>query len=225
VFAASSLTESFEELGERWESRSEGADVTFNFASSSDLAIQIEQGAPADVFASADPAQMDVLREAGLARNPVDLATNRLVILVPEDNPAGVTRATDLRRPGIKLVLASPEVPAGGYARQAFEALGISAAAERNVVSNEEDVKAVVTKVALGEADAGVAYVTDVTPAVEDEVETISFPPRADVVATYQIAAVYESPNPAGANDFLDVVTSTEGREVLTRHGFGPPAG
>jgi molybdate transport system substrate-binding protein len=223
VFAASSLTEVFGELGRMLEADTPGTTVTFNFASSSDLAIQIAEGAPADVFASADPVQMKVVLHERLVRDPVRFATNRLVILLPSDNPAGIERPQDLAEPGVKLVLAAPEVPAGNYARQALERLGISREVERNVVSNESDVKAVVTKVALGEADAGVTYVTDVTGDVEAEVRALDFPPEAEVVARYPIAILTDAPHPEGARAFYDLVTSPRGQKVLRSFGFGGP--
>jgi molybdate transport system substrate-binding protein len=223
VFAASSLTESFGVLGRRLERQRPGTSVSFNFASSSDLAVQITQGAPADVFASADPRQMKVVADAGLASDPVWFASNRLVILVPRGNPAGIRRARHLARSGIVLVLAAPAVPAGSYARTALERLGIATEAEANVVSNEEDVKAVVTKVALGEADAGIAYVTDVTGDVAPDLEVIHFPGAAQVIAHYPIATLAEAPNPAGAGAFFELVSSEEGQRVLSSHGFGPP--
>jgi molybdate transport system substrate-binding protein len=223
VFAASSLTESFGERGRRHERQRPGTSVSFNFASSSDLAVQITQGAPADVFASADPRQMEVVADAGLASEPVRFASNRLVIIVPRGNPARIRRPRDLARPGIVLVLAAPAVPAGSYARTALERLGIAPEAEANVVSNEEDVKAVVTKVALGEADAGIAYVTDVTGDVALDVEVIHFPRAAQVVAHYPITTLAEAPNPAGAGAFFELVSSEEGQRVLSSYGFGPP--
>ena len=223
VFAASSLTESFTELGAMLEDQQPGTSVTFNFASSSDLAVQITEGAPIDVFASADTVQMDVVTDEGLTSDPIDFATNRLVVLTPADNPAGIESVDDLARPGVKVVLAAPEVPVGNYARAGLDRLGLLADVETNVVSNEEDVKAVVTKVALGEADGGIAYVTDVTDDVEGDVSPIEFPDEAEVVARYPIAVVSEPANPDGAQAFLDLVTSDEGSSVLERFGFGAP--
>jgi molybdate transport system substrate-binding protein len=223
VFAASSLTEAFTEIGKKLETQQPGTRVTFNFASSSDLALQIKEGAPADVFASADPLQMRTVKDEGLARDPIVFATNKLVILIPSDNPARIERPEDLAEPGVKVLLAAPEVPAGNYARQAFDALGITDAVEANVVSNEDDVKAVVTKVSLGEADAGVTYVTDATAEIEDEVEAIPFPAEANVTAVYPIAPLEKAPNPKGAGAFCDLVLSETGRAILESHGFGPP--
>jgi len=223
VFAAASLTEAFTELGELMEDEQPGTEITFNFASSSDLALQIGEGAPADVFASANPVQMEVVEDEDLAEEPVVFVTNKLVILIPSDNPAGIEGPESLTEPGVKLVLAAPEVPAGNYARQAFEALGFVEETEANVVSNEDDVKAVVAKVSLGEADAGVTYITDATAELEGEVEAMEFPTDADATATYPITTLSDAPNPEGADAFYDLVLSDEGQEVLTSYGFGPP--
>jgi molybdate transport system substrate-binding protein len=223
VFAASSLTASFTELGTMLEGEHPDTKVTFNFASSSDLAVQITEGAPADIFAPADTVQMDVVAGEDLADDPVEFATNRVIVLTPADNPAGIESVEDLARPGIKVVLAAPEVPAGDYARESLDRLGLLQAVEANVVSNEEDVKSVVTKVALGEADAGIAYVTDVTEDVEEDLRAFEFPDEARVVATYPITVLSAAPNPAGAQAFFDLVTSEEGASVLERHGFGAP--
>lgn len=215
VFAASSLTEAFTELGRRFERAHPGTTVTFSFASSAELAVQIEGGAPADVFASADPAL--VARLDDLVRGePVRVATNRLVVVTPRDDPAGVARPADVARPGVALVVAAPEVPAGKYARVALRRLGVLAAAERNVVSNEADAKAVVTKVGLGEADAGVCFATDVTA----ELRALELPPRAQVPAAYPVAALSAD---ADARTFVSFVASARGRAVLEGHGFGPP--
>jgi molybdate transport system substrate-binding protein len=223
VFAASSLTEAFRELAPILERQRPGTTVRFNLASSSQLAVQIAEGAPADVFASADPLQMDVVEDAGLVDEPVVFARNRLVVLVPRDNPAAIASPMDLGDPGVKLVLAAPEVPAGNYARRALADLGVGAEAEANVVSNEEDVKAVVAKVALGEADAGIGYATDVTGEVEQSIRVLRFPERADVVASYVLAPLSSAPSARGAAAFVELVTGTQGRRVLKEHGFGLP--
>jgi molybdate transport system substrate-binding protein len=222
VFAAASLTQAFTEMGAVFEEQT-GTTPKFNFASSSDLAVQITEGAPADVFASADTVQMGVVEDEGLAENPKDFVTNQLVILTPADNPAGIHSPDDLTEDGVKVVLAAPEVPAGNYARQAFNKLGIEEEVEANVVSNEDDVKQVVTKVQLGEADAGVSYVTDVTSNVEGDVSEVDFPPEVndEVVAVYPITVLSDAPNSEGAQEFYDLVLSDEGQQVLASHGFG----
>lgn len=215
MLAASSLTEAFRDLGQRFERARPGVTVTFSFGSSAELAAQIEAGAPADVFASADPALVDGL--GGRVRgDAVTVATNRLVVVTPRDDPAGIARPADVARPGVALVLAAPEVPAGRYARAALDRLGVLAAAERNVVSNEADAKAVVTKVALGEADAGVCYATDVTPALR----ALELPQHAQVPISYPVAALTGD---GDARAFVSFVASARGRAVLEDHGFDPP--
>ena len=223
VFAASSLTESFTELGRVFEASHPGTHTRFAFASSSDLALQIRQGAPADVFASADLTQMNVLERARLARDPVVFALNHLVVVVPQSNPAHIVSATDLARPNVKLVLAAPEVPAGHYARQAFAQLGIESEVEKNVVSNESDVKAVLAKVALGEADAGVTYVTDLTKDVRGQVTALPFPAMARVTARYPIALIRGTPHESVARSFIELVQSSKGRRILKSYGFRSP--
>lgn len=223
VFAASSLVEPVRELAAAFEDRHPDTAVRVNFAASSDLAVQLAEDAPADVFASADRVQMEVAAAAGRVPDATPLATNRLVVVVPADNPAEIEGARDLGGPGIALVLAGEAVPAGRYARAALEALGIGPAAEENVVSNEDDVKSVVTKVALGEADAGVVYATDLTETVRGEVMAFEFPPAAQVTAHYEIAPVLGAPNPDAARAFVALALSPDGREVFERHGFGVP--
>jgi molybdate transport system substrate-binding protein len=219
VYAASSLTEAFEAIAPLYER--DGGKVRFSFESSSTLASQIVEGAPADVFASADRVQMGVVQGEGLAANPEPFATNRLVVITPADNPQGVERPKDLAQDGLKLVLGGPEVPVGVYAREMLRRLGVVERAEANVVSNEEDVKAVVSKVRLGEADAGVVYRTDVTSEVEVDLQVIEVPPPTSPLAVYPIAALAQAPNPAGAREFVDLVASKAGARVLRRFGFG----
>ena len=222
VYAASSLTEAFGALGHIYEDE-HGGTVKFSFESSSTLANQVVEGAPADVFASADALQMEVVQEEGLARDPVPFATNRLVVITPEDNPRGLEAVGDLAAEGIKLILAGPDVPAGNYAREMFGRLGILREAEGNVVSNEEDVKAVVAKVRLGEADVGVVYRTDVTAGAERDLGLIEVPRAVSPRAVYPIAILSGAPNPQGGRAFLDLLTSDTGSRVLRRHGFGLP--
>ena len=158
VFAAASLTEVFQAMAPK---------MTYNFAGSDQLAFQIQQGAPADVFASANIRYPDQLFTQGLVTKPAIFTYNNVVVITPKSNPAGITSIQDITKPGVKLVMADPAVPVGSYARTVFRNLGISTAALANVVSNENDVKAVVAKVALGEADAGIVYQTDVGPGEE----------------------------------------------------------
>lgn len=223
VYAASSLTEAFGDIGAIYEDEHQGSAVRFSFESSSTLASQIVEGAPADVFASADSVQMSVVEDEGLAEDPVPFATNRLVVITPRDNPEDIETPEDVAREGVKLVLGAPEVPVGAYAREMFGRLGLREEAEVNVVSNEEDVKAVVSKVALGEADAGVVYRTDLTSEVEDDLLVVEIPKGASPKAMYPIATLSEAPNSASAQEFVDLVTSQAGTRVLGKYGFGLP--
>jgi molybdate transport system substrate-binding protein len=216
VFAAASLTAAFSELGERFTAASGGSKVTFNFAGSQALATQVQQGAPADVFASADTTNMDKVRDLVGTRQP--FASNLLAIVVEKGNPRGVRTLGDLASSDLKVVLAAEEVPAGRYAKQVLDRAGVRVQA----VSQEDNVKAVVTKVSLGEADAGIVYVTDVT-AGGDKVEGVDIPQDQNVVATYPIATVKASRAQDQAQAFLDLVLSGEGRRVLEEHGFLPP--
>lgn len=223
VYAASSLTEAFGAIGAEYEEEHPGSTVKFSFESSSTLAGQIVEGAPADVFASADTVQMGVVEDEGLVPDPVPFVTNRLVVITPADNPRRIETVEDLGEEGVKLVLGGPEVPVGAYARALFRRLGVLGPAEANVVSNEEDVKAVVSKVRLGEADAGVVYRTDVTSEVAGELQVIEIPRNASPLAVYPIAVLSDARNPGGARDFVDLVTSGEGARILAVYGFGRP--
>lgn len=224
VFAASSLTEAFGELAKSFEAAHPEVDVKLSLESSSTLAAQIVEGAPADVYASADQVQMGMIQDEGLAVDPVAFATNRLVIVTPAGNPAGIEALADLAGNGVKLVLAAPEVPVGSYARVMLERLGVAEATESNVVSNEEDVKAVVAKVRLGEADAGVIYRTDLTQSVEDDLELIDVPAGASPVAVYPITVVRGTDDAKAARAWVRHVLSPEGQRVLRSLAFGPPA-
>jgi molybdate transport system substrate-binding protein len=216
VFAAASLTAAFTRLGSDFTAAHPGTEVTFNFAGSQALATQIRQGAPADVFASADTSNMT--KVAGLVGTPRDFASNLLQIVVARGNPEGVTSLSDLSDAGLKVVLAAPEVPAGKYARQALDAQHVTV----KPVSLEDSVKAVVTKVSLGEADAGIVYVTDVS-AGGDKVAGVDIPASQNVPATYPIATVQASGHPSQAQAFMDLVLSDQGQQVLKGYGFLPP--
>jgi molybdate transport system substrate-binding protein len=216
VFAAASLTAAFTELGERFTAVSGGTEVTFNFAGSQALATQIQQGAPADVLASADTTNMDKVRDLVGTQQP--FASNLLAIVVEKGNPRGVRTLGDLASSDLKVVLAAEEVPAGRYAKQVLDRAGVRV----QPVSQEDNVKAVVTKVSLGEADAGIVYVTDVT-AGGDKVEGVDIPEDQNVVATYPIATVKASRAQDPAQAFVDLVLSAEGQRVLEEHGFLPP--
>jgi molybdate transport system substrate-binding protein len=223
VSAASSLTDAFTEVGEAFETANPGTAVSFNFGPSDGLAAQIDQGAPVDVFASASPTWMDSVQEDGPGvTDRTDFARNRLAIIVPVDNPAGIESLDDLTEDDVQLVLAAEGVPAGDYARQMFQEAGISDAAAANVVSNEEDVRAVITKLIAGDADAGIGYVTDVTPAVSDRVELIPIPDRVNVISTYPIAVVNGTQEADLAKGFVDFVLG-DGQQTLAEYGFLPP--
>jgi molybdate transport system substrate-binding protein len=216
VFAAASLTAAFTELGAQFTAADGGTRVSFNFAGSQALATQIQQGAPADVFASADVPNMDKVRD--LVGDPQVFAGNLLQIVVEKGNPKGVKGLDDLAGSDLKVVLAAEEVPAGKYAKQILDRAGVSV----RPVSREDNVKAVVTKVSLGEADAGIVYVTDVT-AGGDKVEGVDIPEEQNVVATYPIATVKASKAQDKAQAFMDLVRSDLGQQVLENHGFLPP--
>jgi len=223
VSAASSLTDAFTEIGKAFEKANPGTTVDFNFGPSDGLAGQIDEGAPVDVFASASPTWMDSVQDDGPGvTSRVDFAQNRLAIIVPAGNPAGIENLNDLTEDGVQLVLAAEGVPAGDYAREIFKNAGISKAALANVVSNEEDVKAVITKVMSGEADAGIGYVTDVTPDVSDHVTLIPIPDEVNVVATYPIALVNGSQEADLAQSFVEYVLG-DGQQTLAEYGFLPP--
>lgn len=228
MFAAASLKEAFTTIGAQFGALN-GARVTFDFGGSDALATQIIQGAPADVFASANLTQMTIARAKGvIASQPVVFVRNRLVVIVPRSNPGHVYSLPDLGRPGLRLVLAAPAVPVGTYARAAFTVMANDAAfgpnflqrITANTVSNETDVKAVAAKVVLGEADAGVVYASDVTAKVAPHVQTIAIPAPYNQIATYPIAVVKGSQNPALARKFVAYVLSPAGQSVLRRSGF-----
>jgi len=219
VFAAASLTEAFKAVGAEFTRAHPGVDVEFNFAGSPTLVQQIQQGAPADVFASADEPNMEKLVGGGqVTVAPRVFARNRLAIIVAPGNPKQVTGLKDLTRSGLVVLLCGPTVPAGRYAREAFAKAGVTPPE----TSQELDVKAVVTKVTLGEADAGVVYTTDVRAAGE-KAAGVAIPPDLNVEARYPIAVVKEANAPTEAGWFVDFVLSPAGRQVLERFGFTGP--
>jgi len=218
---ASSLTEAFTEIGSSFEAENDGVTVVFNFGPSDGLASQIQEGGGVDVFASASPTWMDAVEDDPGVSGRTDFAKNRLAVIVPADDPAGITSLEDLAEPGVKLVLAAEGVPAGDYAREILENAGIGEDALANVVSNEEDVKGVITKLLSGDADAGIGYVTDVTPDVAGELEMIEIPDDINVIATYPIAVVSGSGYPEQAQAFVDYVLGP-GQDVLNEYGFLP---
>ncbi|HXQ56516.1 MAG TPA: molybdate ABC transporter substrate-binding protein [Actinomycetes bacterium] len=216
VFAAASLTAAFTELGQRYTSANGGTKVTFNFAGSQALATQIRQAAPADVFASADTTNMDKVKD--LVGTPQNFASNLLQIVVEKGNPKAVKGLDDLANPDLKVVLAAPDVPAGRYAAEALNTAKVTV----KPVSEEDNVKAVVTKVSLGEADAGMVYVTDVT-AGGGKVQGVDIPKDQNVTATYPIATVKAGKAQDKAQAFMDLVLSDQGQQVLKQYGFLPP--
>lgn len=230
VFAAASLTDAFGELGRNFEAANPGARVTFNFAGSQQLAQQINQGAPADVFASANRAQMETVITAGqvVTGTQRTFVRNRLVVIYPKANSAGLTRLEDLARPSVKLVLAAKEVPVGGYSldflRKASELPQYTSAYSEtvltNVVSYEENVRAVLSKVALDEADAGIVYSSDVTLDAASKVGRIDIPDELNTLATYPIAPLKDAAQAALAEQFVAYVLSPEGQQVLVKYGF-----
>jgi molybdate transport system substrate-binding protein len=230
VFAAASLTEAFEEIAAELEATNPGLAVTLNFGGSQALVTQIEQGAEADVFASANFAQMEAAKENGsIAGEPVVFVRNKLAIVVPTANPGGIGDPADLAADGVRLVLANPDVPVGRYAREALCLMGADPVAygegfveavAANIVSEEEDVRDVLAKVELGEADAGIVYVSDALVGAE-AVSQIEIPEDVNLIAAYPIAAVAGG-DAALAEAFIAYVLSPEGQGVLTGFGFEP---
>jgi len=219
VFAAASLTGVFTDLGHRLEKDNPGLTVRFNFAGSSALATQLTQGAPADVFASADQAQMDVVTKAGLQKtDPQVFTQNVLEIAVPKGNPAHVTGLKDFANPDLKIAVCAPQVPCGAAAQKVFQATGTNAQPD----TQEQDVKAALTKVELGEVDAAMVYATDVR-AAGGSVEGISFPEAQDAINAYPICVLKAAPNPTAAQAFVDLVRSKEGQQALQDAGFRGP--
>lgn len=228
VFAAASLTDAFTEIGAMFEVANPGVTVTFNFAGSQSLRTQIEEGAPADVFASASGKEMETLMTGSFVTKDVPqiFLTNKLVVILPADNPAALEKLEDLAQPGIKLVLAAEEVPVGNYARQALDLMNGSFGTDfkdkvlANVVSNEDNVKQVIAKVQLGEADAGIVYISDSIAA--PDLKVIEIPIDLNVIAKYPIAPLTKSENADLAAQFTEYVLSAEGQAVLQKWGFAP---
>jgi len=230
VFAAASLTEPFQEISQQFQAQHEGVKVTLVFAGSQQLASQIAEGADADVFASASTKQMEALEAAGKvqAGQRRFFASNRLVVVAPAANPAGLADLAGLAAPGLRLVLAAAEVPVGQYTLEFLDKAtqdstfgsGYKQAVLQNVVSYENDVKAVLNKVVLNEADAGIVYHSDVSPAVAAKVLTLDIPDELNVIARYPIAALAGSEHLDMAQAFVDFVLSAAGQEILAEAGF-----
>lgn len=218
IFAAASLKAAFDELSTRFEEQHPGLDVLpISYDGSSTLATQIIEGAPVDVFASADENNMQKVVDAGLADDAQLFATNTLVLVVPAGNPGGVAGLEDLADPALTVVLCAAEVPCGTASATLLSNAGVTA----SVDSYEQNVTAVLTKVAAGEADAGLVYVTDA--ATTDEVDTVDAAGAAEVVNRYPIAALTDAPNPDAAAAFVEFVLGGEGQKVLGGLGFGAP--
>jgi molybdate transport system substrate-binding protein len=231
VFAAASLTEVFNQIKTDLEATNPGLTITYNFAGSQALVTQLTQGARADLFASANSTQMQAAQDGGvIAGDPVTFVRNKLAIIVPKDNPASIAGPGDLAKDGVKLVIGNPDVPVGKYFLQVLDIMANDATLgadikdkiTANVVSQESDVKQVVSKVQLGEADAGVVYVTDVTADVAQDVTIIMIPDQYNVVAEYPIAVV-KGGDADLAQFFIDYVLSPAGQRVLTEAGFAAP--
>src|SRR5579859_3927755 len=229
VFAASSLTDAFNEMKTAFEQANTGVTVAYNFGASNTLATQLSQGAPADIFASANATQMTAAITAKrIAGKPRTFAKNRLVLIVPADNPAKIITLKDLAKPGIKLVLAAKGVPVRDYTETMLGKLvkipdygtDYQTAFMKNVVSEEANVRQVSAKVSLGEADAGFVYRSDVTPDISSKVTIIQIPDSVNTLATYPIAATDNSPNPDLAKKYIDYVLSDAGQKTLVKWNF-----
>ena len=219
VFAAASLKRPFTEIGERFKTENPGSAIEFSFAGSSDLVTQLTQGAPADVFASADTTTMGRAADAGLlAGESVDFASNTLTIVVAPGNPKKIASFTDLTQPGLSVVVCAPQVPCGSAAANIEKATGV----QLDPVSEESQVTDVLGKVTSGQADAGLVYVTDARSA-GDKVTVVPFPEAADAVNTYPIAALKQSKHPDLARKFIDLVTGEAGQKILGAAGFAKP--
>ena len=233
VFAAASLSEAFQELGRNFESSHPGVEVVFNFAGSQQLATQIEHGAAADLYASADERWMGYVKRHGLLEGvPSVFARNSLVVIVPSSNPARLDRLQDLARKGVRLVLAARAVPLGTYSRESLKRnsstagfdSGFADRALKNLVSEEESAKQVVAKVQLGEADAGFVYRSDVTASQAKRVKVLAIPEGGNVLATYPVALLKGAPNAGAAREFLFLLLSSEWQQAMEAHGFLPAA-
>jgi len=231
VFAAASLTSVFNEIGAHFAASHPGVEVIFNFAGSNQLATQIGHGAPADVFASANKRQMAIAIEVGrvVSETQRTFAHNRLLVITPNDNPARLSDLSDLGTPGLKIVLAATEVPVGSYTQLFLE----KAVADRildmaellkNVVSYETNVRAVLSKVVLGEADAGIVYMSDAIHQ-DAEIQQLEIPQHLNILANYPIAPLADSSHPIFAEQFVAYVLGPEGQHILARYGFVPASG
>jgi len=234
VFTATSLTGAFSEIGQMYKNET-NISVSFNFDGSQALRAQIENGAYADVFASANQKQMKAAKNDGLMNNSsvVIFTKNKLSFIVPKGNPARIINLSDLAKPGLKIVMGTKDVPVGDYALQIISKLGNDSAygpdyktkVMANVISQETNVNYVVTKVALGEADVGFAYVSDITKNLTSKVDKIDIPDEYNVVAQYPMGVLLESKYPVESQEFISRVLSDKGKAVLEKYGFAPVAG
>lgn len=233
VFAASSLTDAFKEIGDRFEAANPGSKVTFNYGASTQLRTQLEQGAKADLFASANQAEMDKAKGSGVIGGADRVfVRNRLAVIVPKANPGRVNDLKDLAKPGLKFVTAAPEVPIGVYTQDMLDKMVKDPAfgpdfkdrVNANIVSREPNVRQVVAKVSLGEADAAVVYTSDVTPDVAGTIGTLAIPDQFNTLATYPIAVVKGAPNGPGAEAFMSYVLGPDGQAILETWGFTLPS-
>ena len=231
VFAAASLTESFNEIATNYRQMHTNVKLVFNFGGSQNLVQQMTNGAPADVFASADQTNMKKASDAGLVTSSQIFARNRLVVIVPASNPGKITTLKDLAKKGVKIDFEAPAVPAGKYSLQVLDKMGKAAdygpayesAVKANVVSQEDNVKAVVQKVQLGEADAGFVYKTDVTAAAASKVQVIDIPDKFNVIAEYPIAVTKSSTHQTDAQAFVQYILSPDGQAILSKYKFLAP--
>lgn len=234
VLAAASLANAFREAGGVFEAANRGVTLEFNFGGSNQIRTQLENGMPGDVFASADRKQMDAARASGVVDGATVrvLAMNRLTVIVPRANPAGIRGVSDLARPGVRIVVADPAVPAGSYTRQMLEkargAAGLGPAFvdrfESNIRSREENVEAVVAKVALGEADAGIAYASDAAGGNGPRLQVVPLPPGLEVRADYLVAVAVRAGNRKLAERFVEFLGSGEAKRILETRGFTTPS-
>lgn len=234
VFAAASLTDAFEELATAFKVAYPGSEITYNFAGSQQLSAQLNEGAPADVFASANRAQMEVAIEGSrvISGTQKTFVRNRLVVVTPKDNPAGIATLQDLARPNLRIILADSVVPVGQYSLDFLAKASAlpeytesySPTVLANVISFEDNVRSVLTKVALGEADAGIVYTTDAALDA-DNIQLLEVPDALNTIANYPIAPISDSANPALAQAFIDYVLAPEGQQILVKYGFIPITG
>jgi molybdate transport system substrate-binding protein len=231
VFTAASLTGAFGEIGQMYKNQT-NIEVAFNFDGSQALRTQIENGAYADVFVSANKKQMNAVKNSGLMNNSsiIIFTKNKLSLIVPKENPAKISNLSDLAKPGLKIVIGTKDVPVGDYALQIISKLGNDSAygpdyktkVLANVISQETNVNYVVTKVALGEADVGFAYVSDVTEELASKVDKIDIPDEYNIIAEYPLGILLESKYPAESQEFMNLVMSDEGKAALEKYGFAP---